>query len=194
MVCLQAIKQKWNACLRKAGYLDNYAAAHNHYNANSTDIHSVNDIENLSAYILKALTESIEAAEKVKKTGPTRIMDIGAEMAKDVQNAEETEGKIWGCSELLAASHYVAFHMNTRHHDYIEHLEKEGKVKRFSDDTGFWSVFHFTDCSPPDIMNAAERNYITDYLDWQFKRPSKSAPGADWDAWAHEMPFLIYNN
>ena len=189
------IRQKWNSYLRKAGYLESYAKQYGHYNANSTDIHSVNDIENLSSYIIKALCESIENAEKIKKTrGATRQINIGAEMAKDVQNDEETEGKIWGCSEVLAAAHYVAFHMATRHYDYIQHLEKEGKVKRFDDETGYWAVFHFSDGSPPDILSKIENNYITEHLEWQIAKPSKSAPVEAFDKWAKEMPILNYKN
>lgn len=190
------IRQKWNSFLRAAGYLDQYAGEHGHYNANSTDIHSVNDIENLSSYMVKALTESIAEAEKIKQTRPgkTKLVNIGAEMAKDCQNEEGTDGKIWGCSEVLAAAHYVAFHMSYRHREYIERLESEGRVKRFADDDGFWSVHHFTDCSPPDIMNEIENLYIQQYLDWQIAKPSKTASGEDFETWAKEMPILNYKN
>lgn len=194
MVNLWDIRNKWNSYLRTAGYLDEYAAAHGHYNANSTDIHSVNDIENLSTYMIKALTETIEEAEKLKKTrNATRTMNIGAEMAKDCQNEEETEGKIWGCSEVLAAAHYVAFHMSHRHSELLENMETEGKVKRFTDDSGFWAVLHFTDCSPPDIMSAAENSYIEKYLTWQISKPSKSCTDEEFDTWLSELPRLSYN-
>lgn len=195
MISHVEIRQKWNSYLRKAGYLDDYAAQYGHYNANSTDIHSVNDIENLSSYIVKALCESIEKAEQIKKTrGSVKQMNIGAEMAKDVQNDEETDGKIWGCSEVLAAAHYVAFHMATRHYDYILHLEKEGKVKRFDDETGYWAVFHFADGSPPDILSAIENVYIEQHLNWQLSKPSKSSQVDDFEVWAKQMPVLNYKN
>lgn len=193
MISHVEIRQKWNSLLRAAGYLSGYVSEHGHYNANSTDIHSVNDVENLSSYMIKAMCESVEAAEKIKKTRTGRQTNIGAEMAKDHQNSEDTEGKIWGCSEVLSAAHYVAFHMAHRHQEYIEHLEREGKVKRYSDDDGFWAVLHFSDCSPPDILNGKEKTYVENYLSWQVSRPSKSATEADFKRWADLQPVLSYD-
>jgi hypothetical protein len=187
------IRKKWNRLLRTAGYLSDYAKEHGHYDANSTDIHSVNDVENLSSYMVKAMTESIDNAEKIKKTRyGKQVTGIAGEMTKDIQNREGTEGKIWGCSEVLSAAHYVAFHMAQRHMEYIEHLEREGKIKRFSDDSGFWAVFHFTDCSPPDIMHPGERKYIDDHLIWQISKPSKAATLEEFAAWAGKQPILKY--
>jgi hypothetical protein len=82
--------------------------------------------------------------------------------------------------------------MAHRHQDYIQHLEREGKVKKFADEDGFWAVFHFSDCSPPDIMNGAEKTFIDQYLTWQLKRPSKSANEAEFEQWASEQPVLNY--
>lgn len=193
MIHLQDVKDKWNSILRKAGYLDQYAKVHGHYHANSTDIHSVNDVENLSAYMVKAFTDSLQEAEKMKKRATGKVKhNIEGEMTKDVQNGEGTEGKIWSCSELLSAAHYVKFHQSTRHMEILESLERDGRVKWYSDETGFWAVYQFTDCSPPEIMNREELAYIDNYLAWQMERPSKSADIEDFEAWAKAMPLLEY--
>lgn len=193
MISLVDVRRKWNSILRKARYLDQYALEHGHFDANSTDIHSVNDIENLSAYMIKAFTDSLTEAEKIKKTKSGKSKNIAAEMTKDEQNDIPMDGKIWSCSELLSAAHYVAFHLATRHESHLELLEKQGRVKRFCDDSGYWAVLHFSDCSPPDIMNKAELKYIDEHLKWQMERPTKSADVADFETWAKRMPVLNYN-
>lgn len=187
----QALRRKWNEILRKAGFLEDYVKEHGHYNANATDIHQVNDVKNLSAYMIKALTDSIAAAEKIKKTRQGKQeQHIGAEMAKEIQNEESTDGKIWGCSELLQNAKYAVLVLSDRHHDFIKKMEAIGKIKSFYDEGGFWGVHHFTDCSPPDILNKTENSYLTDFLTWQMQRPLKGSNPLDIEAWEKQMPQL----
>lgn len=183
------IKDKWNAILRKAGYLTKYAQEHGHYNANSTDVHQVNDVQNLSSYMVKALTDCIAAAEKIKinKRGK-KAEHIGAEMAKDMNNEYETEGKIWGCSEILSNAKYATLLLGTRAQKMIDQLVAMGRVKMHADEQGFWAVYHFTDCSPPDVLSKNESTYITDFLSWQMQKPAKGSNSVEIDQWEKAKP------
>lgn len=185
------IRKKWNSLLRQSGYLDRYAKEHGHFDANSTNVHEVNDVQNLAPYILKAFADSLEAAEKIKKVKPGRSGEsIGAEMGKEVQNEKGTIGKIWGCSELLSAAHYVSFYMEGHHEKVIEQLKIDKKIREVSDDSGRWCVWYFNDTSPPDILTAAENSYVIQYLKWQMQKPSKGSPEDDLLSWSAKKPSL----
>ena len=188
------IRKTWNNLLRKAGYLDAYAQEHGHYDANSTDIHEVRHVTNLGPYLVKALADSIEAAEKIKKTrcGKTD-QTIGAEMAKDEQNETATDGKIWGCSELLSAAKYVTFACSERHLQAIDLLKAAGKVREITSDPGsgcFWAVWYFSDCGPPDILSRAENLHLKLNLQWQLERPNKGATEQELVTWYNKKPLL----
>lgn len=78
------IKDKWNNLCSKAGWLKDYYDKHKHFNPNSTDIHEVRSVHNLSGYMIK-------------------------EFCKAVQNPM-TDGKVWDCS--LNLKKYGYYTMN----------------------------------------------------------------------------------
>lgn len=77
----QELRNKWNKLLYKAGFMTEYIKETGHSNANSTDIHSVKKVKDLSSYLLKYFT-------------------------KQEQNPVALKGKIWDCSKNLKAAKY----------------------------------------------------------------------------------------
>jgi hypothetical protein len=71
------LRDSWNRILKSNGYLNDYFNKFNNYDPNSTDIHSVKNIKNISAYLSKYLTKSDEHTKNIK-------------------------GKIWGCNRALS--------------------------------------------------------------------------------------------
>lgn len=65
------IRNTWNNLQRKNRLLDDYAIKNKHYDANSTDVHAINGIGNLSAYLAKYLAK---------------------------ENGAKLNGKVWDCS------------------------------------------------------------------------------------------------
>lgn len=185
------IRDVWNQLQRKAGYLDDYASEYKHYNANSTDIHEVKGVNDLSAYIVKAFAKSLEAAElwRRRNDGSKKDADIMAEMGKDLQNEEAADSKIWGCSEKLSAASYVKFIMETIHHNLIAQLKGEQKITESRDDKTYrWVKWTFTDSSPPEILADHERLYMEYHLKWQMSRPSKSCNAETFAIWEATKP------
>lgn len=78
------IRKKWNSLQRKAGYLDNFAMKYKHYDANSTDVHSVRNVKDIEAYLVKYV-------------------------AKDATNGtgKVIKGKVWDCSDSLKKSYFT---------------------------------------------------------------------------------------
>lgn len=70
------LRNVWNRIQNKLGYVDRFKAKYKHRNPNSTDVHSIKNIRNISAYLAKYCT----------KNSDTRLI----------------EGNIWGLSYSLS--------------------------------------------------------------------------------------------
>lgn len=75
------LRNKWNKLLSRSNLNTSYVAEKGHNNANSTDIHSIKNIRNLHAYLVKYFTKS-------------------------EQNETGLKGKIWDCSKNLKKANY----------------------------------------------------------------------------------------
>jgi len=83
----EKIRKKWNQLQRKAGYLDGYAKKHKHYDANSTDVHSVRNVQNIEAYLVKYLAKNADQSGQQIKI----------------------KGKVWDCSSSLKKAYFTTF-------------------------------------------------------------------------------------
>jgi len=72
------LRDDWNACLRKWHFIDEFKAKFGHSRPNSTDVHSIQKIKNVAAYVVKY-------------------------MSKESEEKDQIEGKIWDCSKNLKA-------------------------------------------------------------------------------------------
>lgn len=90
----QFIRDKWNIYQKKAGYLNNFAKQYGHFKPNSTDIHAIQKINNVEAYLTKYLI----------KEGGGKI-----------------DSKIWDCSTNLKKAKYFATELTWRN---LEELRK----------------------------------------------------------------------
>ena len=54
------IKDKWNNLCSKAGWVKEYYEKYGHYKPNSTDVHAVRSVKNLSGYLTKEFCKSIQ--------------------------------------------------------------------------------------------------------------------------------------
>ena len=80
------IRNGWNNLQRSAGYLQKYGLKHKHYDANSTDVHGIYKVKNISAYLSKYLS----------KTGDSKL-----------------KGKVWDCSKDLKQKRFSFIVGNT---------------------------------------------------------------------------------
>lgn len=73
---LEKIRNHWNAVLSKFDFIDKFEQKHGHRNPNSTDVHAVWKVKNLTQYFIKY-------------------------MSKDNPGQDVVEGKLWDCSKNL---------------------------------------------------------------------------------------------
>jgi hypothetical protein len=66
----------WNECQELLGFVTNFRERTGSYQPNSTDVHSIKDVKNLAAYLVKY-------------------------MSKGEKDAQTIDGKVWGCSKNL---------------------------------------------------------------------------------------------
>lgn len=124
----QEIRDKWNNLQRKAGLLDKYALKKGHYDANSTDIHSVRNIKDLAAYLIKYI-------------------------AKQTQNEKSLGGKVWDCSENLSKAKYHSIPMQPHHQHFLQQAEAHKLARIFHADR--FSIIKFYE--PPEEHLLTER-------------------------------------
>jgi hypothetical protein len=83
-----ALRNKWNQLQVSAGYLDQYKVDTGHYDANSTDVHSVYKVKDMAKYLKKSIIRTYKKADG----------GLISEFQKDVQNTACIGGKVWDCS------------------------------------------------------------------------------------------------
>lgn len=72
------LRNAWNYQLKRSGCLANYAKSKGHYDANSTDVHATNSIDNMQAYLCKYLLKS------------SYVSNVPC-------------GRLWGCNSRISA-------------------------------------------------------------------------------------------
>ena len=90
------LRDCWNRIQSKLGYVSRFCCAYGHSDPNSTDIHSVKNIKNVSAYIKKYMSKHADE--------------------------EQIEGNIWGLSYSLSKSKNLVMHMDestSKAFDYV---------------------------------------------------------------------------
>ncbi len=94
------VREVWNRIIQKRNWLDAYYSVHNHYDANSTDIHSVKNVKNLAAYMVKY-------------------------MAKDSHLPKGFNGRVWGSNYELSEQNKCHMYLDPNQlQDVMENLFK----------------------------------------------------------------------
>lgn len=97
------IRDKWNSIQGDHGYLTEFYSKFLHLDPNSTDIHGLEKINNLAAYVVKYCCK--------------------------VKNGRTIQGRIWGCSDTLRNLTCFESEMTNEVRNYIEAVEKDSKTK-----------------------------------------------------------------
>lgn len=132
----QAIRDKWNNLLSKAGLNTEYVKKHGHNDANSTDIHQVRHVKDLASYLMK-------------------------EFAKSIQNPNG-DGKVWDCSINLKKHKYYSTTMEHWHEKAIEELSDQGKL--YIDKYDYFAILKFVRSSPDELLSINEINLMDKHL------------------------------
>ena len=97
------IRDKWNELLNKYGLMDSYKKEYGNTNPNSIDLHSVRDVSNIEAYLIKYISKKDKLSNKLK-------------------------GKVWGCSESLQKATFFCEMVSFDVKDKIIELKEKGFI------------------------------------------------------------------
>ena len=135
------IRDKWNELLLTNGLMTDYCIKYQNENPNSIDIHSVRNISNLEAYLVKYCCKSNKDGYYFK-------------------------GKVWGCSESLKGVKYFSDWISTEAKDKIQSvIAKGGLFIKYMDNCvilKFKKGYQLKDiCS---ILNDRYRKWCTEFV------------------------------
>lgn len=95
------IRSMWNKIQERQGYIKDYQEKYGNNNPNSTDIHSIKKVRNISAYLSKYMTKEQKVTQATKDVYNTEIYDNS--IYSVASHRRVIEGRIWGCSYFLSS-------------------------------------------------------------------------------------------
>lgn len=111
------LRDKWNQLQANAGYLDDFYAKKGHYDANSTDVHSVYKVKDMAKYLKKSIFKTYKDIDD----------NIISEFRKTIQNTVSISGKVWDCSLNLKSAKYYEC-AEDECHEIFEQIDNECRV------------------------------------------------------------------
>jgi len=103
------LRNCWNRIQNKLGYVDEYEQKFNKKSPNSTDVHSLKDIKNVSAYMVKYMVKNeqkkhtqVSSKEVKKLSGLGKAKLSLTKGAKLFLAKMSNNGRIWTCSTNLS--------------------------------------------------------------------------------------------
>lgn len=105
----EKVRNDWNSCLQQFGFIDQFESKHGHRNPNSTDVHAIWKVRNVTQYFIKYMTKGETLAERLynvpfarRKWHEKLLVQPGVTYKRVMTVAEnKIEGKIWDCSQNL---------------------------------------------------------------------------------------------
>jgi len=120
------IRKHWNSILYKQGLLSEFFEKHGHHDPNSTDVHSVVNVKNLAAYLVKYFS-------------------------KNDNDRRQVEGRLWGCNYALSRANGCKVIATpdeianvTKHFAYaaLKHVKLESEPNAFGKKMKFGDLYY----------------------------------------------------
>ncbi len=143
----QSIRDKWNNLQQKAGYTNDYYSKHGHYDPNSTDIHEVYKVKNLSGYMKKEFCKNIQ-----NDTYTATDIELQAMSENDLRlYTTRMNFKKWDCSANLKAYKYFTVEATQDVHKAI--IDMADRDLLTMDDTDFCSIIKIKKNDHTSLLN-----------------------------------------
>lgn len=128
------LRNIWNGLLDKNSMLCEFEQKYGHKDPNSTDIHNVQKVRNLEAYLVKYI-------------------------CKEYQNETKLNAKIWDCSKNIKENDYFKFQLDTVSHQIIRQLQDTQQVI-----TNYFEKAIFFDFKTNDYYSFFKESIINDFF------------------------------
>lgn len=134
----EKIRNDWNSVINALGFVDRFVQVHGDKIPNSTDVHSINKIKNLSQYFIKYMSKKHKDGEK------------------------PIEGKVWDCSTNLKGKDSCTFPAENEDKDsFSKIVESANWVVKHCD---FCSIIFFSEQDFNDIRGSKWGDLWYSYL------------------------------
>lgn len=108
------IRDCWNNCQNKLGFIDEFERRHGHNNPNSTDVRSVKTSSGVASYLSKYM---LKPTEKNKQQKLTAEID------------PKRKGKVWDCSQNLKIKNQHYDYLSDNLYSILRQLEQNKAIK-----------------------------------------------------------------
>jgi hypothetical protein len=129
----QYIRDTWNSCQKKLGYIDLFNEKHYHINPNSTDVHSVSNLRHCGKYVSKYLS-------------------------KVEHDSRSINGKIWDCSQNLKTKNKCEIICQGSDYTFLNKIEECMQDRIYSTD-----FFKFVPMEAEEIRTYLPNRWLVKY-------------------------------
>lgn len=142
----EKLRNMWNRCINKLGYVDRFELAHKHNNPNSTDVHAIKNIRNLGAYLSKYVSKNM--------------------------NNQSICGRLWSCDIMTSKYKKLVLDEGEFSHDTIYSLKKNNEVKEFIGDYYhvFYGKIHTHLLNEKSLTSDNYKEHLKDYSNSKLKK------------------------
>ena len=165
-----SIRDVWNHQLSKCRIMDDHISKHGHAHPNSTDIHSVQKINNIAAYMVKYMskdskTHLADLNEKLRRSGKAPIVPEVHPFQKIADQPKwdsPIDGKVWDCSKNLKSKDSCTLVIDSEVDQELQTIADHLPDNTFS--TDYCTMIYFRGNSPDTLLQGQLLDSWRDYL------------------------------
>lgn len=134
------LREVWNKCQERLGYITSFESIHHHSDPNSTDIERIRSVKGASLYVTKYIAKESEY--------------------------RKLDGRLWGCSDNLRDISAYETIADYEHFNLINDLKNDKKIKHIYDtnySVHIGDISTFIACHYPSIWKEILANRVQTY-------------------------------
>lgn len=136
------LRDTWNNRLEALNFITAFERKQGHRHPNSTDVHAIKNVRNLSAYFSKYMSKDARTAEDAQGRPPWNPIPVKLKTNRSSQKfhriltdeESKIEGKVWDCSTNLKTKNNCGFVIDTPERELLSKVTQDSDVKVRSTD------------------------------------------------------------
>ncbi len=140
----ESVRNDWNDVLSPLGFIKAYQERNGNKIPNSTDVHSVNEVKDLTAYFLKYMSKQegvkgtlkkIKSLHRLPPSYCKAIFKVPFTEKHNTVQFHKIQGKVWDCSVNLKSKDSCTIHMDALNTEAWQNVWDCGMFECLSTDT-----------------------------------------------------------
>ena len=167
------IQEKWNYLQRKNNLLDMYYLNNSHYNPNSTDVHSVKNIKNISGYLTKYLSKTGSESFEETYYNSKEVVLVDEVYEGNILSCYpacefhryEIGGKTWDCSDNLRGKKFYDMMIDSKAGSMLDIIKADKRTREFKNE--YCTMFFSTDGRFVDLLSDRQMNDYKQHIQYE---------------------------